>query len=226
MDDSTSSSLLIITITEPLQAGQPDLNNLLLQLLGAQNGGSPNVHTVSDSSVNSMNRSSMLDTSDSSGEGSGNASVNESAESGSSGGGGGGGTGGRSAVSRDNSYGGHQMNDIEYPGPNDVMLGRGSGTSNHIGNISFRLLVNKHKPRYVAASRVDKPKVAGEVVDLWRKLTPPGRFLMRCDDDQGDMSLWSDVGDRRARQKTSQCLREKDRPKKEHERKRKRIAEL
>ena len=118
--------------------------------------------------------------------------------------------------------GGVQLTDIEYPGPHDVMLGRGSGTSNHIGNITFRMLANDHKPRYVAASRVDKPKVAGEVVQLWRQMKPMGRFLVRMDESQGDVSLWRDVGDRKARQKTSQCLREKERPRKEREKKRKR----
>ena len=57
-----------------------------------------------------------------------------------------------------NAYGGADM-----PGPNDVLLGRGSGISNHIGNIKFRRLVEKHKPRYTAASRVDKVSLAGAI---------------------------------------------------------------
>lgn len=113
----------------------------------------------------------------------------------------------------------------EVLGPHDVLLGRGSGISNHIGNIKFRKLVEKHKSRYVAASRVDKPKVAGELVAIWRKLDPPGRFLARCESNH--TNPWVDVGDHRARQKTSQCLRERERgPQKEHERKRKRLASL
>ena len=54
---------------------------------------------------------------------------------------------------------------IESPGAHDVMLGRGSGTSNHVGNIAFRNLVEKHKPRYVAASRVDKVRFSNGVVE-------------------------------------------------------------
>eukprot|EP00542_Grammatophora_oceanica_P013870 CAMPEP_0194029760 /NCGR_PEP_ID=MMETSP0009_2-20130614/3415_1 /TAXON_ID=210454 /ORGANISM="Grammatophora oceanica, Strain CCMP 410" /LENGTH=555 /DNA_ID=CAMNT_0038669527 /DNA_START=495 /DNA_END=2159 /DNA_ORIENTATION=+ len=98
---------------------------------------------------------------------------------------------------------------IDYPGMNDVMCGRGGGTNNHIGNIRFRQLVNEHKLRYLAAPKVDKPKVAMEVVQIWRRLEPPGRFLTKTDASQGDDSLWHDVGDKKAREKASQCLRER-----------------
>lgn len=156
------------------------------------------------------------------GPGSGSGSVEESGSASSSRGSGDSNVG---VVARNNMNGnatGVPLTDIEYPGPHDVMLGRGSGTSNHIGNITFRMLANDHKPRYVAATRVDKPNVAGEVVQLWRQMKPMGRFLVRMDESQGDVSLWRDVGDRKARQKTSQCLREKERPRKEREKKRKR----
>lgn len=85
----------------------------------------------------------------------------------------------------------------------------GGGTNNHIGNIRFRQLVNEHKLRYLAASKVDKPKVAMEVVQIWRALDPPGRYLTKTDASQGDDSLWHDVGDKKAREKASQCLRER-----------------
>eukprot|EP00547_Thalassionema_nitzschioides_P014617 CAMPEP_0194233116 /NCGR_PEP_ID=MMETSP0158-20130606/1199_1 /TAXON_ID=33649 /ORGANISM="Thalassionema nitzschioides, Strain L26-B" /LENGTH=403 /DNA_ID=CAMNT_0038965957 /DNA_START=36 /DNA_END=1247 /DNA_ORIENTATION=+ len=103
----------------------------------------------------------------------------------------------------------YPMSGIDYPGMNDVMCGRGGGTNNHIGNIRFRQLVNEHKLRYLAASKVDKPKVAMEVVQIWRALDPPGRFLTKTDISQGDESLWHDVGDKKAREKASQCLRER-----------------
>jgi len=103
----------------------------------------------------------------------------------------------------------YPMSGIDYPGMNDVMCGRGGGTNNHIGNIRFRQLVNEHKLRYLAASKVDKPKVAMEVVQIWRALDPPGRFLTKTDASQGDDSLWHDVGDKKAREKASQCLRER-----------------
>lgn len=99
---------------------------------------------------------------------------------------------------------------ISSPGKNDVMFGRGGGTNNHIGNIRFRQLVNEHKFRYLAAPKTEKPKIARELVGLWRKLDPPGRFLVKkCSEEKGKEFLWFDVGDRKAREKTSQCLRER-----------------
>ena len=134
---------------------------------------------------------------------------------------------------------------ITKPGPHDVLLGRGGGTNNHIGNIQFRKLINEHKIRYFACSKVEKPQVAREVVQLWRKMTPPGRFLARLDEGKekekekggkgsGNKSskttnkgntdsspeessenndsapcVWIEVGDKRAREKASQCLRER-----------------
>ena len=97
---------------------------------------------------------------------------------------------------------------------NDVLLGRGGGTNNHSGNVKFRKLINEHKLRYLAASKVDKPKVAREVVQLWRQMQPPGRFLARKDEDNSEKSnedntVWYDVGDKKANAKASQCLRER-----------------
>ena len=100
------------------------------------------------------------------------------------------------------------LNDIDHPGVNDVMCGRGGGTNNHIGNVRFRQLVNGHKLRYLAASKVEKPMVAREVVQIWRNLNPPGRFLAQ-DKSQGENALWNDIGDKKAREKASQCLRER-----------------
>eukprot|EP00566_Odontella_aurita_P014245 CAMPEP_0113590866 /NCGR_PEP_ID=MMETSP0015_2-20120614/36921_1 /TAXON_ID=2838 /ORGANISM="Odontella" /LENGTH=530 /DNA_ID=CAMNT_0000497123 /DNA_START=817 /DNA_END=2405 /DNA_ORIENTATION=- /assembly_acc=CAM_ASM_000160 len=114
---------------------------------------------------------------------------------------------------------------ISKPGPNDVLCGRGGGTNNHTGNIRFRKLVNKHKMSYLAATKVEKPKVAREVVKIWRAMDPPGRFLARTsgDGDKGEEKkspgggkdgkdsgvVWHDVGDKKAREKASQCLRER-----------------
>jgi hypothetical protein len=105
---------------------------------------------------------------------------------------------------------------ITKPGEHDVLLGRGGGTNNHCGNVRFRKLVNEHKMRYLACSKVDKPKVARDVVALWRKLEPPGRFLARKDETKrgpGSVksldNVWYEVGDKKAREKASQCLRER-----------------
>ena len=55
------------------------------------------------------------------------------------------------------------------------------------------------------SKRLDKPLVALEIIREWRAQDPPGRFL-KVDEKTG---LWSDVGDKKAREKTSQALREK-----------------
>jgi len=117
------------------------------------------------------------------------------------------------------------MTDIKDPGDNDVLFGRGGLTNNFKGNIRFRLLVNGHKLRYLAATKVEKPMVAREVVSIWRNLVPPGRFLSAKKTDKASGSaastsdggsesnnnkmLWSDVGDKKAREKASQSLRER-----------------
>eukprot|EP00429_Kryptoperidinium_foliaceum_P061729 CAMPEP_0176099036 /NCGR_PEP_ID=MMETSP0120_2-20121206/49663_1 /TAXON_ID=160619 /ORGANISM="Kryptoperidinium foliaceum, Strain CCMP 1326" /LENGTH=628 /DNA_ID=CAMNT_0017433059 /DNA_START=312 /DNA_END=2195 /DNA_ORIENTATION=+ len=105
---------------------------------------------------------------------------------------------------------------VRNPGIHDVLLGRGGGTNNHIGNVKFRELVSDHKMRYIDASKVDKPKVARDVVEIWRKLDPPGRFLTRQDDTRkGPGSIrdknvvWVEVDEKEARKKASQCLRER-----------------
>eukprot|EP00543_Licmophora_paradoxa_P013100 CAMPEP_0202474792 /NCGR_PEP_ID=MMETSP1360-20130828/92568_1 /ASSEMBLY_ACC=CAM_ASM_000848 /TAXON_ID=515479 /ORGANISM="Licmophora paradoxa, Strain CCMP2313" /LENGTH=517 /DNA_ID=CAMNT_0049101933 /DNA_START=34 /DNA_END=1587 /DNA_ORIENTATION=- len=105
---------------------------------------------------------------------------------------------------------------ITKPGPHDVLCGRGGGTNNHSGNVKFRQVVNEYKLKYLAASKVDKPKVAREVVKLWRGLDPSGRFLARKDDGRrgpgsvkAEGNVWYDVGDKKAREKASQCLRER-----------------
>ena len=105
---------------------------------------------------------------------------------------------------------------ITKPGPHDVLCGRGGGTNNHSGNVKFRQMINDHKLRYLAASKVEKPKVAREVVKLWRALDPAGRFLARKDDSRkgpgsvkAEGNIWYDVGDKKAREKASQCLRER-----------------
>lgn len=97
------------------------------------------------------------------------------------------------------------MSNIELPGPNDVLLGRGGGINNRVGNIKFRELVRQHKLRYMAAKKVDKPKVAVEIVKMWRALTPPGRFI----EPTPGTRYYHDIGDKKAQLKASQCLRER-----------------
>ncbi len=94
---------------------------------------------------------------------------------------------------------------IKDPHDNDVMYGRGGGTNHHTGNKRYRKMVEDRKLEYVNSKRLDKPLVALEIIRVWRAQLPPGRFL-KLDEKTG---LWNDVGDKKAREKTSQALREK-----------------
>lgn len=94
---------------------------------------------------------------------------------------------------------------IKEPHENDVMYGRGGGTNHHPGNKRYRKMVEDRKLEYVNSKRLDKPLVALEIIRIWRAQLPPGRFL-KLDEKSG---LWHDVGDKKAREKTSQALREK-----------------
>ena len=115
-----------------------------------------------------------------------------------------------------------QSTPITVPGPNDVLLGRGGGTINHHGNVKFRQLVGEHKMQYFTASKFQKPRVAQLVVELWSKMDPPGRFLERprTNNRRGSSAsanrmpaalqgAWYEVDDKKAREKASQCLRER-----------------
>jgi hypothetical protein len=66
--------------------------------------------------------------------------------------------------------------------------------------------VEERKIEYVNSKRLEKPLVALDIIRKWRKeQVPPGRFL-KVNESSG---LWDDVGDKKAREKTSQALREK-----------------
>jgi hypothetical protein len=95
--------------------------------------------------------------------------------------------------------------DIKDPHENDVMYGRGGGTNHHPGNKRYRKMVEDRKVKYVNSKRLDKPLVALEIIREWRGQWPPGRFLKHND----KTGSWDDVGDKKAREKTSQALREK-----------------
>jgi len=97
------------------------------------------------------------------------------------------------------------MDNIISPGINDCLMGRGGGTNHHPGNKRYRAMTENKKPKYLASKRLDKPIVAMEIINEWRALEPPGRFLKQNDATK----LWYDVGDQKAREKTSQALREK-----------------
>eukprot|EP00581_Thalassiosira_minuscula_P007419 CAMPEP_0183704222 /NCGR_PEP_ID=MMETSP0737-20130205/1622_1 /TAXON_ID=385413 /ORGANISM="Thalassiosira miniscula, Strain CCMP1093" /LENGTH=490 /DNA_ID=CAMNT_0025931049 /DNA_START=194 /DNA_END=1666 /DNA_ORIENTATION=+ len=98
----------------------------------------------------------------------------------------------------------YALQGIVTPHPNDVLCGRGGGSNNHPGNESFRELVNEVKFPYVNCPKREKPLIARRIVEAVRNQTPPGRFLSK----DSKTGLWNDIGDGKAREKTSQALRE------------------
>mmetsp|Transcript_46953 Transcript_46953/g.69826 ORF Transcript_46953/g.69826 Transcript_46953/m.69826 type:complete len:428 (-) Transcript_46953:56-1339(-) len=85
----------------------------------------------------------------------------------------------------------------------DVIFGRGGTSNHHKGNIRYRILVKKYQRLYLQAKRGDKPKIAMLIVDTIRR--EDGRFLKKND----STNQWHDVGNQKAREKTSQALRER-----------------
>lgn len=98
----------------------------------------------------------------------------------------------------------YPMEGITEPHKNDVLCGRGGGSNNHSGNESFRELVNRVKCDYLGCPKRQKPVLAMRIVQAVRAQSPPGRFLQH---DKSTES-WSDIGDKKAREKSSQALRE------------------
>ena len=92
------------------------------------------------------------------------------------------------------------------PRDEDVLFGRGGRTNHHPGNVRLRKIVGNYRHAYNQAKKVDKPQVSRLIVSALRKANPPSRFL-RHNEDTGQ---WEDVGDKRAAEKVSQTLREKD----------------
>lgn len=97
------------------------------------------------------------------------------------------------------------LDEINEPARNDVISGRGGRTNLHEGNIRFRNFINQLRPKYKAARKTSKPFISLRVVNYIRSLDPPGRFLTQ-DKKSG---LWIEIGDKKAREKVSQAMRDK-----------------
>jgi hypothetical protein len=97
---------------------------------------------------------------------------------------------------------------------NDVLLGRGSGPSQFVGNRRFRALVDEHKEDYNAAHRnKEKKKIAKDIFD--RICSLGGRFLKPAenetsadDAEEEKEETWYEVNTPIALEKCKQALRE------------------
>jgi len=95
---------------------------------------------------------------------------------------------------------------ISRPHDNDVLLGRGGSIHIHPGNETFRQVVGGKKREYLTARyKSEKRLIVDSVLMIIQALDPPGRFLAR----DSTTGLWHEIGYDKARDKTSQALREK-----------------
>jgi hypothetical protein len=89
--------------------------------------------------------------------------------------------------------------------PNDVLLGRGSGVNNYVGNMRFRRAVEQKKDEYLAATKMQKKVIARQVLN--DVLGRGGRFLQQITTDIGD--AYEHVSESKALSKCLHTLREK-----------------
>lgn len=92
---------------------------------------------------------------------------------------------------------------IAAPCDNSVLCGRGGATNNHEGNVRYRTLVQSHQDEYLLAVKSEKKAVAASIVATIH--SRGGRFLKKCTDGRPG---WTDIGQKKSREKTSQALRE------------------
>jgi len=83
----------------------------------------------------------------------------------------------------------------------DVLFGRGGVTNSHPGNINYRSLVRNLQREYLDAPKLKKAAVAMRVVE--QVYSQGGKFLVE------ENGKWVEVEREKAREKTSQALREK-----------------
>jgi hypothetical protein len=88
---------------------------------------------------------------------------------------------------------------VGVPGRNDVLLGRGKGFQQHIGNVRYRHLIEEHLTQYESVSKIGKKELTEEVVEIIKEAS--GRFLKE------DSAGWAEVGDDVARFKVSHAFR-------------------
>lgn len=83
----------------------------------------------------------------------------------------------------------------------DVLMGRGGVTNSHLGNKNYRTQVRRRQREYLAAPKLKKAGVAQLIIE--EIYSDGGRFLT---EKQGK---WIEISKDKAREKTSQALREK-----------------
>jgi hypothetical protein len=93
----------------------------------------------------------------------------------------------------------HGQGKTVFPGPFDVLVGRGRLCQDHVGNVRYRILVEKYKEKYDEASNFDKTAIAFMIIKMVKETT--GRFVK----DGGDG--WVEVDDNKVRAKVTHSFR-------------------
>lgn len=96
---------------------------------------------------------------------------------------------------------------INIPGPMDVLMGRGRGVQENLGNVRFRYVVETYRNRYDEARKKEKTQLTMEIVRRVNELG--GRFLKQ--DNDSLVGPWIEVSIDVAREKVAHSLRDKRR---------------
>lgn len=103
------------------------------------------------------------------------------------------------------------LTNILTPGSNDCLIGSGRTGYGSSGNRKYLYLVERKEKHYRNANHLSDATVATEIVNEWRAMSPPGRFL----EQDKDSMLWNDVGDDLAKKKVVGAFRYEKRKRKD-----------
>jgi len=92
--------------------------------------------------------------------------------------------------------------------PNDVLSGRGVNVI--LQNTNFRLLAAGYIEEYFddTTKKSEKMHIACRLVDEVRRLHPPGRFLKQVRENDKNIGIFVEIGDKKAWLKAGQTMRE------------------
>ena len=97
----------------------------------------------------------------------------------------------------------------------DVPLGRAQEVREHIGNVRFRNLVERHRPAYLKATRrSEKTYLSTKIHNVIQ--SNGGRFLDKKTTKRGEPDIWFEITLEKALAKISQALRTGTRPVRRH----------
>lgn len=89
------------------------------------------------------------------------------------------------------------------PGEYDVICARGKNAKTHTGNLFFQSIIEDTAPRYSASQgKLSKSIIVSAIIDTIRRLSPKGGFI------KPSGQQWIEIGNRNAREKVSQALRD------------------